>query len=90
VVTRRLWSDTAAADGARQTLNFPGRRRRRRGATEERPAGAVATQQTRYLACSLDPGAVTPLALLALVRGHWGVENRRPFIKERWWDEDRH
>jgi hypothetical protein len=90
VVTRRLWSDTEAADWARQMLNFPGLRLLLRVDTEERQAGAVASQETRYFACSLDPGAVTPLALLALVRGHWGVENRLHFIKDRWWDEDRH
>jgi hypothetical protein len=32
---------------------------------------------------------VSPEQLLALVRGHWGVENRLHYIKDRWWDEDR-
>jgi predicted transposase YbfD/YdcC len=50
----------------------------------------VTARETRYFACSLDPRAVTPRELLALVRGHWGVENRLHFIKDRWWDEDRH
>jgi hypothetical protein len=26
---------------------------------------------------------------MRLVRGHWCVENRLHFIKDRWWDEDR-
>lgn len=24
------------------------------------------------------------------VRGHWQVENSLHFVKDRWWDEDRH
>jgi hypothetical protein len=26
---------------------------------------------------------------MRLSRGHWGVENKLHFIKDRWWDEDR-
>jgi predicted transposase YbfD/YdcC len=33
---------------------------------------------------------VTAEELLGLVRGHWSVENSLHFIKDRWWDEDRH
>lgn len=46
--------------------------------------------ETRYFACSVDPDRVTPAELLAWVRGHWSVENSLHFIKDRWWDEDRH
>ena len=28
--------------------------------------------------------------LLAAVRGHWHIENSVFFLKDRWWDEDRH
>jgi hypothetical protein len=28
--------------------------------------------------------------LLKLVRGHWQIENSLHFVKDRWWDEDRH
>lgn len=28
--------------------------------------------------------------LQSLIRGHWQVENCLHFIKDRWWDEDRH
>jgi hypothetical protein len=90
VVTRRLWCDTEAAGYARAALNFPELRLLLRVDREERRAGAVASRETRYFACSLDPAAVTPAELLALVRGHWSVENRLHFIKDRWWDEDRH
>ncbi len=45
---------------------------------------------TRYFICSLDPGSVTAADLLRYVRGHWQIENNLHFIKDRWWDEDRH
>lgn len=28
--------------------------------------------------------------MLKYVRGHWQVENSLHFVKDRWWDEDRH
>jgi len=28
--------------------------------------------------------------LLKYIRGHWQVENSLHFVKDRWWDEDRH
>jgi hypothetical protein len=28
--------------------------------------------------------------LLSLIRGHWQIENSLHFVKDRWWDEDRH
>jgi len=39
---------------------------------------------------SLDPGKVSPEQLLKYVRGHWQIENCLHFVKDRWWDEDRH
>jgi hypothetical protein len=27
---------------------------------------------------------------LKYVRGHWEVENSLHYVKDRWWDEDRH
>lgn len=24
------------------------------------------------------------------MRGHWSIENQLHFVKDRWWDEDRH
>ena len=33
---------------------------------------------------------MTPRQLLQVVRGHWQVENSLHFVKDRWWDEDRH
>ena len=89
-MTRRLWLDVAAADYARQALDFPGLRVLLRVDCETRPPGGEPTVETRYFASSLDPERVTPGRFLDLVRGHWQVENSLHFVKDRWWDEDRH
>lgn len=52
--------------------------------------GAVRLSETRYFLTSLDPNRVTAPELLAAVRGHWQIENCLFFLKDRWWDEDRH
>ena len=39
---------------------------------------------------SFDPGKVTPCDFQKLLRGHWQVETSLHFVKDRWWDEDRH
>jgi len=52
--------------------------------------GTETLRDVRYFASSLDPGAVTAWQLLCWIRGHWSVENNLHFIKDRWWDEDRH
>ncbi|HEX4129761.1 MAG TPA: transposase [Pirellulales bacterium] len=52
--------------------------------------GAVKSHDTRYFLTSLDPSRVTAAQLLAYVRDHWQVENSHFFLKDRWWDEDRH
>ena len=90
MVTRRLWLDVETADYAREALSFPGLRILLRVDSQTREAGAVVAGETRYFATSLDPDRVTPDGLLAAVRGHWQVENGLHFIKDRWWDEDRH
>jgi hypothetical protein len=90
VVTRRLWWDVAAADYAREALNFPGLRLLLRVDSQERAAGAVTAHETRYFAASFGRAGLTGEEALARVRGHWGVENRLHFVKDRWWDEDRH
>lgn len=90
MVTRRLWVDLESADYAREALSFPGLRILLRVDSEVRSGGAEVRTETRYFATSLEPGRVTPEELLAWVRGHWQVENGLHFIKDRWWDEDRH
>jgi predicted transposase YbfD/YdcC len=52
--------------------------------------GAVLSCDSRYFTTSLDPGSVTAADLQSSVRNHWQVENCLHFVKDRWWDEDRH
>jgi hypothetical protein len=33
---------------------------------------------------------ISPERLMLLIRGHWQIENNLHFVKDRWWDEDRH
>ena len=90
MVIRRVWRDAATADYAREALRFPGLRTLARIDCETRRRDGETTTETRYFASSLDPGRVTAARLLALVRGHWEVENSLHYVKDRWWDEDRH
>ena len=52
--------------------------------------GAVLSCDSRYFTTSLDPGSVAASGLQSYVRNHWQVENCLHFVKDRWWDEDRH
>lgn len=52
--------------------------------------GTLLLHDSRYFLTSVDPDAVTPADLHVDVRGHWQVENCLHFVKDRWWDEDRH
>lgn len=52
--------------------------------------GTLLLHDSRYFVTSLDPGSVTAATLHADIRGHWQVENCLHFVKDRWWDEDRH
>jgi hypothetical protein len=52
--------------------------------------GDIVSHDSRYFLTSLDPGQVTAKLLLAHVRDHWPIENSHFFLKDRWWDEDRH
>lgn len=55
-----------------------------------RPDVGVVSHDVHYYVTSLDPDAVTAADLLRWVRGHWQIENSLHFLKDRWWDEDRH
>jgi hypothetical protein len=48
------------------------------------------TEQPRYLVTSLGPERAGPADLLALFRGHWGIENRLFWVKDDSFREDRH
>ncbi len=51
--------------------------------------GTLVSHDTRYFATNSDPGKVCAAGLLEQVRHHWQVESLF-FLKDRWWDEDRH
>lgn len=52
--------------------------------------GTVHLADTRYFLTSISPDDVCADELLAKVRRHWQIENSVFFLKDRWWDEDRH
>ncbi len=82
--------DIETAEYARRAWDFPGLRILVRADGEVRHANGDVLSETRYFAPSLDPGTVSARQLLALVRGHRGVENSPHHIKDRLWDVDRH
>ena len=86
-----MWVDLDNAEYIRETLNLPGRRIALRVDREVRSRdGQVMSHDVRYFVTSLDPDRVTAAELLQHVRDHWSVENGLHFMKDRWWDEDRH
>jgi len=86
-----LWLALDDADYIRDKLGFPGCRVALRVDRDLIDAdGAIVSHDTRYFITSRDPSNVTAHELLAVVRGHWQVENSLFFLKDRWWDEDRH
>lgn len=52
--------------------------------------GVVRLSHTRYFLTSVSPDEIRADELLATVRNHWQIENSVFFLKDRWWDEDRH
>lgn len=86
-----MWVDLDNADYIREALNLPGCRIALRVDRELRRAdGQIVLHDTRYYVSSFDPDKVTAADLLQHVRRHWRIENGLHFIKDRWWDEDRH
>lgn len=86
-----MWVDLDNAQYIRDTLDLPGCRIALRVDREVRsPDGRLVSHDVRYFVTSLDPERVTAADLLQHVRDHWRVENGLHFLKDRWWDEDRH
>jgi len=48
-----------------------------------------ASTEVSYLITSLTPEAASPARVLALMRGHWGIENRLHWVRDVTFDEDR-
>lgn len=57
--------------------------------TQVTAGGVPIRGETRYKIASISGEKVSSHGLMKLSRGHWGVENKLHFIKDRWWDEDR-
>jgi predicted transposase YbfD/YdcC len=74
-----------------ERLNFPHCQIVIRADREVRSAhGEILSNESRYFVTSIDPASVTASELQSYIRGHWQVENCLHFVKDRWWDEDRH
>jgi hypothetical protein len=79
------------AEYIRERLSFPGCQIALRADREIRATdGTLLLHETRYFVTSRDPGSISAAGLHRYIRGHWQVENCLHFIKDRWWDEDRH
>jgi predicted transposase YbfD/YdcC len=88
---RRLWLTLDDADYIREQLDFAGCQIALRVDRDVLAAnGDVVSHDSRYFVASIDPGQIAADRLLDHVRDHWQVENSLFFVKDRWWDEDRH
>jgi hypothetical protein len=86
-----LWINLDDAAYIRERLGFPDCQIALRVDREVRsPNGEILLLASRYFVTSIDPALVTASGLQAYVRDHWQVENCLHFVKDRWWDEDRH
>jgi predicted transposase YbfD/YdcC len=91
VEVRKLWCDIDNAEYICKRLGIPGCQIILRVDREVYDKDSVLkSHDVRYFLTSLDPGKVTPDDLQKLVRDHWQVETSLHFVKDRWWDEDRH
>lgn len=76
-------------DYIREVTSFPGIELILRVDLDVSVGGVPQGHETRYFVGSLSADEMSAPQLMGRVRGHWGVENRLHFIKDRWWDEDR-
>ncbi|HUR08565.1 MAG TPA: ISAs1 family transposase [Nonomuraea sp.] len=87
--------DQNAYVGSSGTHGTPWPRLRQIGAIERhrlqvRRGQIIATEaEVRYYVTSLAPERADAKALLALARGHWGIENRLHHVRDVTFDEDR-
>lgn len=52
-------------------------------------AGVPLRTEVSYGVTSLPPAQAAPARLLELIRGHWAIENRVHYVRDRTFDEDR-
>ena len=88
---RKLWWNINDAEYVRDVLNVSGCEILIRVDRDVfNPDRSLKSHDSRLFICSIDPGRVSASDIQALVRNHWQVENCLHFVKDRWWDEDRH
>lgn len=88
---QKIWCDIEDAEYLRERLNVAGCQILMRVDSEVfRPDGTKKSHEQRFFISSIDPGTVTPENLLSFIRKHWQVENCLHWMKDRWWDEDKH
>jgi hypothetical protein len=51
--------------------------------------GGEPSSEVRYAATSLSAQQADPARLLQLARGHWSIENKVHYVRDRTFDEDR-
>lgn len=51
--------------------------------------GSQPRSEVRYAATSLSAEQADPVRLLELARGHWSIENKLHYVRDRTFDEDR-
>jgi len=54
------------------------------------PDGTLDSRESRFFITSLKLDEVSPGALLQKTRDHWQVENNLHWMKDRFWEEDKH
>lgn len=62
-----------------------------RRSVQSTQAGAPATvrEGERFFVTSLDPARTGAARLAAIIRGHWGIENKNHWKRDAQWGEDR-
>ena len=91
VEIRKIWCNTKDAEYVRERLNVPGCEMIACVTREiVNPDGTLESSDTRYCITSLSAERIAPGQLLQTIRNHWQVENNLHWMKDRYWDEDRH
>ncbi len=85
--TREIWTSTDLND----YLTFPavGQVFCVRRTTAHLDGTPMRDDEVVYGITSLRPTEASPARLLALLRGHWGIENRLHWVRDVTYDEDR-
>ena len=91
VETRRLWVNLDDAEYIRERLEFSGCQIAIRVDREVRSPEARSSSPRAATSSPVSTRPPSPRrGLQSYVRDHWQVENCLHFVKDRWWDEDRH